>query len=555
MSFENLSGGAVLLGLAGLAALLFALQRLRVRHREVPVVTTLFWHEAVEDTRARVLVQRFRHPWAYVLVLAITSLVWLALAGPRAEASEGRAYVLLVDGSAGMQREGRLEAARDAVEQAVLELPRDRTRVLWVGADTRSLLLPGEDVVLLGERLDALEPEAAPARIEDELARLEPGEHGTVAVVFGDAPARDGSSAPLTDGLEVVRAELPEPTGGGNRGIVALGQTPAASGAWTRVDVFVEVRGALDLGTELSATLADAPLEVTAERSTGGDVAQIRLRDVLADGGRLTVRLVDADAVAFDDEASIELPVRRPLRVALSPGAAPHFEGVLAADPAVRVVEGEADVAIRRVGESAGGGVPALELVDAAAQEESILITFAGGTGSPEDGADDELLEAIAELGVDEIDAMELAEVAQRPITIGARAGGARGIGLWSELVADERYNFKSSRAFPLFVAQSVRWLAGLEEDPAWVTAGEAVAHADEFDVAGASFAPPRAGTYTSAGGRALHASLPELAADRTASGAMPSEAGAGDWIGWLIALALALAAVEWVLHRTGRMP
>ena len=55
MSFQLLSGGAALLGAAALAGLLFVLQRLRTRQREVEVPTTLFWHDAIEAARARVL--------------------------------------------------------------------------------------------------------------------------------------------------------------------------------------------------------------------------------------------------------------------------------------------------------------------------------------------------------------------------------------------------------------------------------------------------------------------------------------------------------------------
>ena len=83
MSFSNLPIGAVLAGIAALAGVLYALQRLRVRHRPVTVVTTLFWKEAVEETRARVLVHRFRHFWAYLLLLTIVSLLWIAIAAPR----------------------------------------------------------------------------------------------------------------------------------------------------------------------------------------------------------------------------------------------------------------------------------------------------------------------------------------------------------------------------------------------------------------------------------------------------------------------------------------
>jgi len=64
MSLQNLSTTPFVLGLVALAGILFALQRLRVRHRDLRVPTTLFWKEAVERARARTLVERFRHLWA-----------------------------------------------------------------------------------------------------------------------------------------------------------------------------------------------------------------------------------------------------------------------------------------------------------------------------------------------------------------------------------------------------------------------------------------------------------------------------------------------------------
>ena len=64
MSFQLLSAGTALLGAAALAGLLYALQRLRTRQREVEVPTTLFWHEAIETAPARVFWERIRHPLA-----------------------------------------------------------------------------------------------------------------------------------------------------------------------------------------------------------------------------------------------------------------------------------------------------------------------------------------------------------------------------------------------------------------------------------------------------------------------------------------------------------
>ena len=84
MSFTALSGSAFLGGLVATAAVLYALQRLRVRHESRTVVTSLFWREATEETRARSLFERFRHPLAYAMALlcaGLTAAFFSALVG------------------------------------------------------------------------------------------------------------------------------------------------------------------------------------------------------------------------------------------------------------------------------------------------------------------------------------------------------------------------------------------------------------------------------------------------------------------------------------------
>ena len=52
MSLTNLSLTPFLIGLAAIAALLVILQLLRVRYQREDVVTTMFWREAIEESRA-----------------------------------------------------------------------------------------------------------------------------------------------------------------------------------------------------------------------------------------------------------------------------------------------------------------------------------------------------------------------------------------------------------------------------------------------------------------------------------------------------------------------
>jgi hypothetical protein len=210
LSFTNLSPFVVLTGLAGLAGVLFLLQRLRVRHRELQVVTTLFWKQAVQETRARVFVQRFRHPWAFLLVLLIASLLWLGLAGVRLAPDGRREVVFLLDTSAGMAWGDRFEQATRALMREAARVPGDQLRVIACGGGARTLMLPGESTLLLHERLRDLRPQPSPAGIEAELRGLSPRADLEVRVlIFGDAPVSAESLALLDESISVRRVRGP----------------------------------------------------------------------------------------------------------------------------------------------------------------------------------------------------------------------------------------------------------------------------------------------------------------------------------------------------------
>ena len=101
MSFGLITLFGFFAGIAALAVALWAIQRLRVQHREVEVVTTLFWQEALKETRARVFVRRFRHWPAWLLLLAICSLLWMLFGQPEIQSNDSTQHVVLVDWSEG----------------------------------------------------------------------------------------------------------------------------------------------------------------------------------------------------------------------------------------------------------------------------------------------------------------------------------------------------------------------------------------------------------------------------------------------------------------------
>jgi hypothetical protein len=549
---QTFGPGAAALGGLALAAILFGLQRLRVRHREQTVITNLFWREAVEEARARVLVERFRHPLAYLLLLTIGLAIWFAAAGPRTAERGERDQVLLLDGSAGMARAGRFEAALEALRQAAADAPRDATTVLWCGAEVRTLLLPGEDPRHLDGRLQGLAPEAAPASIERALlaltSRRDP-ERGLALRVAGDAPVDEDLLELLPDDVDVARLPSGSLSEDPNAGVVALGVAPAASGAWDRVDVLVELAGPESMTSAFVGAVDGRPVSSKRE----GDL--LRFADLDADGSLFSLQLTGFDALAFDDVVEFVLPNRPRLRVMLGTTLPAPLVDALGADPAVVVVDaGEsADLVVRRAGEDLGAGLPALELVSPADQAQAFLIT------SPEDDPEVALVRGMLELGLDRIDATALAETAGVVISVGARTGATRGLTVWEELLGPG-YDLVQGRAFPLVIGQTVRWLGAVEPYPSVVAAGLPLELAIEgLEPLGTDSVPPTAGSYTRANGEALRASL--LSPGATAglgNGLEPSEADRGsglDPVLLLALLALGLLLVEGALYRTGRMP
>lgn len=567
MNFTLLSPLGFAAGLFALAGGLYLLQRLRVRHREVDVVTTRFWREAVHETRARMLVQRFRHPWAYVLIVAIAALLWSAFAAPVRSVAPEHRYVFLLENSGAMGHAGRFDEAKARLLELVDEAPRDAREVIACGSRLETLLLPGEETLLLEARLEGLDPESSASSLDAALeaiaARIEVP---TTVLTFGGTPL-DAVHIPLkSDRMSVMRvftspAET-RPTL--NSGITALGASMSESGAWGTVDLLLEVSTNQVDANSPSVTLDGTSLEQQLVRSeVAQGVTRYLARDVPARGGRIEARLAGGDSLAFDDSAALELPDWPFLRVQLSSSIDGALRVALEADPAVVLVETDADIVVRRSGENLGAGLPALVFAPALQQQESFLVQYVA-----EREASVVLAELVGELALTEIDATSLAEAAGEAISIGAKRGSVREVAVWEELLG-EGFNFADSRAFPLFIGGSLRWLAESEDLQPWVAAGETQLATAElrFD-GGETLRPlgvgvivPIAGDYTIASGGQVAASLlsPHATNAQFNSGTLqPLEDvtdGDTDFVAWILILAALLLLFEWRQVRTGAMP
>lgn len=579
MSLLNLSPFFLLLGIAALAGILYWLHRLRVRHRDQQVVTTLFWKEAIEETRARVLSVRFRHLLVYLFLLAICSLLWLGLAEPHRSRPGERDHWLLLDASAAMASGTRFDDSVALLEEQLETLPPDARRVVLCASRSVCLLAPGEPGFLLGERLSNWKPEACPSTLEwhvRHIAQTQRDGRPVTITLVGSGVVRPALLDLLPETVEVRRlgrsaSASSSGVASRNCGITGLGVAPARSGAWDRVDVLVERQGSIDLAPTLFIRLDGVPLATEVERVPTDDGEQVHLRELPALGQLLEVVQSNAgsapDDLGFDDVASLRLPLRHRIGVWVSPSLQPVLGPLLAADAGVERIStaerGTADISILEAGAADPPSGLVLRFVADTDQEAAVLLRHESSRDSQE-----VLLETFDRLGLRADETKALAQATGREIRIVAEPSEAREIRVWNSLVT-ESLGFVHSRSFPLFVALSVRWLAGVEDYPHTVAVGEplpgrAAAVQDPqgrtIDPVGASFVPPRAGAFQMGDGEQWVASLADRDSTRVAREAVegdPVRAGTQSGFSWattLVLLALGLLALEWFLFRSGRI-
>lgn len=544
-----------------LAAILYGLQRLRVQRQVVRVATTLFWQAAAQAAPSRVLDRRFRHWLAFLLVLAIAWLLWLAGARPALPPAPGtRAEIFYLDATAAMTAGDRFAEARRALIADARAVPADRRAVYLGDAVGTRLLAPGEDIALLPRRLAAVRPEAIPARFPDWVRTRLPGDQRAALHYYGTAATLGGVRDP-----RLVQGYVAPPIAG-NRGIVAIGAVPAASGAWDRADVLVRVaaapRGAPT--DPLAFTRDGRPFSPRVEQAGAG---RFLLRDLPADGSLIAARLPGSDGFPADDSAALRLPDRRPIRVAMLAGVPASIRAAVAADPALRPVgPAQADVVVRATGDPAISAKPTLILQPASAQQAAFRFTYAEGTPQPD------LADALDQLGLSQFDAVALADTLHRPVSVEMASGPVRTIAVWRELF-DPAVSFARSQSLPLFVAQSLHWLAA---PPAWIpyaAAGTPLVDLDGGDALRQSPALAAVGLggaialggpgETRVGDLPVAVSLADPATTLGQAATLPADSPRDPrallpldlpFTLALIAAALLLAG-EWVLFQRGRLP
>jgi hypothetical protein len=536
LSLSQFSIPALFAGLAAIAAALFLLQRLRVRFQQVDIVTTLFWRQAQDENRTRVLTQRFRHIWVYLFLLAISSLLWLAASGLQWDREGQRDYLLVLDGSMAMTSEAAWSTAVDQLQTDVAALPVNQ-REVWLAQTPPLLLLQkGEHEQLLLARLTAQQPKFQRSQLGEEIhryARRPDRRKQTQVRIYGRHRLSNEAEALLPAGLEIVyRTE--ELASAENRGLLAAGLQEAASGTWDRVDFLATVHGETQPWT---LQLNGQPSSIQAESTAHADgSSSLLFVDLPARGQRLDFELTGTDQLQADNHYSITLPQRTPIRIFVADELQATLASFIQSDSGlVAAPLAEAEVIIRGPN-SVASQVPSLTLTSASA-------THAFEVRSANyQNADDLLTSAMQALAMQQIDGLALAQSMQREVSLGVDTNGPQEILMWQALL-DPEHGFVHSKAFPQFLARAVRWLHGdsLQANRAPTKIG-----ASQHSLASTSRSLKLDADAT------LRLASPSTASDFDA---VASESNSWPLWTWLALVALALLMLEWAWFQNGRLP
>lgn len=537
MSFGLLSTSAVLLGLAILAAFLWVLQRLRVQHREVEVQTTLFWQAALEETRARVFVKRFRHWPAWLLLVAIASLLWMLLAQPQRSARGGTQHIVLLDWSVA-DPDVRRDDLAVAMKRAA-SLPPSSREIIAVSTRLETLLAQGEPLDLAGLRAD-LPVDVAPFGLDwalESIASRSSQQNPVSVYVVGDGEIDQRRFEALSGspGLAVSRLSRSSESSENAVQLKTFGASDSRNGIWEAVDVWLEFARRPD-GSEIDPeqVVIHSNGEPVSQKLLVTDIGRLELLNVPTDGSTLDV-LVDGATIG-----SLTLPNRSRIKVLLQGDVPAVLRELVELDPACELVADDADIVL-------GTDEATADLFLSPSNANAAFAIW------HDDVTDSEaaLAGIVDELALRQIDATGLAKQARQQIQVDLRAGQKRHIAIWRDLFT-AAFDFQESRACPVVISRSLRWLANQPSVVEWAAIGERLpSQAPRFARVGSE-------TATTSDGRKLAATRLAMVTEKSA--ALPTVDSSMSSFAFsplvvIGVLCVVLLTIEWILYQRGHMP
>lgn len=544
--------------------MLAVLHLLRVRPRAVRVITTLFWAQAVEHTRARTLLQRFRHPWTYALLLLICVLLSLALAQPQAaRAPEARVHqVIVVDAGASMTARdtdagrSRFDAARQAAMDEAERLSMD-DRLAIIVADPRPRVIHrfGDPRPPASRRLEHTAPAEVPAATVAALKLAESLLHGRsnprVSLITDrlmEAEVTTGGTSPID--VRVVRVGGPV----SNAAILsAIFEPDAEHPLRGRFSVRVGYWGDEPRDVRLRIERGGgAPLLSETHTLTSGRTHDFVTSDLPADGDELIVHLRPDDAVPADNRTRFRLPWRAPIRVARNDSAPVALRLVVQTDPSFLLVDSGEDYDVDIV---LGAAVeddeqPAVVIpATGPALTEAQPIQVIGDAPLVRDlDFEGAVLGTGVSLGTLPDGAEPLLVSGGEVLAARLSTGRARRLYLALALPADDA-EVCHRPAFAVFITRAFRWLANWDDDPVVLSperTGDDPLWADRAGYGGEVLTMPG-----SRRGSDLSAPIP---ADSDTSAPVAVRWSWPAWFEVILYLAVACFLVEAVLHTRGRI-
>ncbi|MEO6808388.1 MAG: BatA and WFA domain-containing protein [Isosphaeraceae bacterium] len=318
---------------------------LKVRLRRVPVATTLFWRQIFEQKQPRSIWQQLRHLLSLLVQMALLALLVFALAEPffRSDARKGRRIVLIVDNSASMNandvKPDRLERARQEGLRIIDALRfTDEMAILGAGAEPRVFLGLTDHQGTLRDALKAIPATDGPTRVAEsvELARRLLGyQKNRNIIILSDGCFEASLTIAKADDVEVrLVGERNTPNIGITRFQVRRSLVDPIG-----YEILVEVGNFAETAAEcrLDLDLDDQVVDVVPLTLKPGEIWIRTFEKTSAQGGRLTAKLDQIDALTADNQTWAILPSRDEQPVTLITEGNLFLQKVIEAIPLVRL--------------------------------------------------------------------------------------------------------------------------------------------------------------------------------------------------------------------------
>ena len=253
---------------------------LKVRLRQVPVSTNMFWKQIFDEKPPRSIWQKFRHLLSLLAQLLLLALMVFALADPYFswQALKARRIVLVVDNSASMKATDisptRFEAAIDrAIELTDGLRFRDEMAIVLAGSRPDVVLGMSGHVPTLKEAIRSIEVSDNPTQLD---SAIDLGKQ-----LIGDHP--NGEVVVLTDGCAKTTLALEDSAKPGDAAIETPSEDTSTENEIAKTNA--ELSGVLPPGEETQSDNQDIKIswQVFATSASNVGITQFQVRRSLID--------------------------------------------------------------------------------------------------------------------------------------------------------------------------------------------------------------------------------------------------------------------------------